>query len=110
MAKTVKLWNTERLERSEFDFVGHNGTVRSLDFHPSEGTLCSSDTDDVIKVWDLNRRIEINEFKAGGSKVRFQPRSGMILAVANQNVINLIDFKNSTVVLRCLQMSFTYHI
>ncbi|KAK2436639.1 transcriptional corepressor LEUNIG [Trifolium repens] len=62
-AITVKLWNAERVERSVFDFVVHNGTVRSLDFHPSEGTLCSSDIHDEIKVWDLNRRIMINEFK-----------------------------------------------
>jgi WD40 repeat protein len=46
-----------------FDFVGHNRTVSSLDFHPLGGFLCSSDMDDVLKVWDLNRRIMINEFK-----------------------------------------------
>ncbi|MCH85235.1 transcriptional corepressor LEUNIG-like, partial [Trifolium medium] len=39
---------------------------------------------------------------AGGSKVRFQPISGTILAVANKNVINILDFNNSTVV-ECLQ-------
>ncbi|GAU45579.1 hypothetical protein TSUD_273790 [Trifolium subterraneum] len=45
-SKTVKLWNADGLEGSVFDFVGHNGIVRSLDFHPSGGFLCSSDTDD----------------------------------------------------------------
>jgi WD40 repeat protein len=45
-----------------FEF-GHNGTISSLDFHPLGGFFCLSDTDDVIKVWYLNRRIMINEFK-----------------------------------------------
>jgi len=50
-----------------------------------------------------------NEFQAGVGQVRFQPVSGMLLAVANQNVINLLDFKIFTVV-KCLQVSFTSHL
>ncbi|KAK2443719.1 transcriptional corepressor LEUNIG [Trifolium repens] len=84
-----------KLERSVFEF-GHNGTISSLDFHPLGGFLCLSDTDDVIKVWYLNRRIMINEFKAGGSQVRFQPGLGKLLAVANKNVINIISFNTFT--------------
>jgi hypothetical protein len=34
-----------------------------LDFHPSEGILCSSDNQNVIKVWDLNRPMEFKEFQ-----------------------------------------------
>ncbi|CAJ2678615.1 unnamed protein product [Trifolium pratense] len=99
---TVRLWDAEResLGRSVFDFVGHKGTVRSLDFHPSKGILCSSDSHDVIKVWDLNESIMVKEFKENGSIVRFQPGSGTLLAVANKNVLNILDFENSTVVKR----------
>ncbi|PNX91873.1 transcriptional corepressor LEUNIG-like protein, partial [Trifolium pratense] len=99
---TVRLWDAEResLGRSVLDFVGHKGTVRSLDFHPSKGILCSSDSHDVIKVWDLNESIMVKEFKENGSIVRFQPGSGTLLAVANKNVLNILDFENSTVVKR----------
>ncbi|WJX46086.1 hypothetical protein P8452_32919 [Trifolium repens] len=32
--KTIKLWDAKRPARLLFSFVGHNGIVKSLDFHP----------------------------------------------------------------------------
>ncbi|KEH31041.1 WD40 domain protein [Medicago truncatula] len=95
--KTVKLWDANSPERSFCNVVGHNGTVRSLDFHPLGGVLCTSDTCDVIKVWDLHKNVLVNEFKAG-SLVRFQPGSGKLLAVANRNVITIIDTPTMVVI------------
>ncbi|XP_004505383.1 transcriptional corepressor LEUNIG-like [Cicer arietinum] len=95
--KTVKLWNARRPATVLYDFVGHNWIVKSLDFHPTEGILCSSDTHGVIEEWNLDRRVRMNTFKAGGSLVRFQPGSGRILASVNRNVITLRDFKTWTV-------------
>ncbi|RHN62409.1 putative transcription factor WD40-like family [Medicago truncatula] len=87
--KTVKLWDAKK--RVLCNVVGHTGTVRSLDFLPLGGILCSSDTCDVIKVWDLNQRVMMKNFMAG-SLVRFQPGSGKLLAVANQNVITILEY------------------
>ncbi|WJX46088.1 hypothetical protein P8452_32921 [Trifolium repens] len=70
----------------------NNGSVISLDFHPSEETLCSSDKNDYIKVWDLERKCMICSSKEGGNKVRFQPVSGKLLAVAKRNVITILEY------------------
>jgi WD40 repeat protein len=45
-----------------FSFVGHNGIVKSLDFHPTEEALCSSDSDDEIIVWELNQKFMISSY------------------------------------------------
>ncbi|MCH93392.1 transcriptional corepressor LEUNIG-like, partial [Trifolium medium] len=95
--KTVKVWDAKRPARSLFSFVGHNGSVRSLDFNPFEESLCSSGNDDEIKVWDLNRKCMIASSKEGGSKVRFQPGSGNLLAVAKRNVITILEFQSMRV-------------
>ncbi|KEH31040.1 WD domain, G-beta repeat protein [Medicago truncatula] len=93
---TVKLWDAKKPERALFNYVVHNGKVRSLDFHPTEEIICSSDSN-VIKVWDLKQHATIKELQAGGSLVRFQPGSGRHLAVANQNVITIHDLKDPNV-------------
>ncbi|MCH90890.1 transcriptional corepressor LEUNIG-like, partial [Trifolium medium] len=46
-------------------------------------------------------------FQAGVSIVRFQPGSGMLLAVANQNVINILDFQ-TFIVQNCLRGHVKY--
>ncbi|KAK2436637.1 transcriptional corepressor LEUNIG [Trifolium repens] len=88
--KTVKLWDANTPEKPLFGFVGHNKVI-SLDFDPSGGILCSSDTSE-LKVWDVNRQAMIRSLKAGGGLVRFQPGSGKFLAVAKQNVITIIEW------------------
>ncbi|XP_058735465.1 transcriptional corepressor LEUNIG_HOMOLOG-like [Vicia villosa] len=88
---TVKLWDANKPKTALSDFVGHNWRVRSLDFHPSGRFLCSSDAEDVIKVWDVNQQVLFGTHEVGGSKVRFQPGSGSLLAVANRNVIAILD-------------------
>ncbi|WJX52101.1 hypothetical protein P8452_38245 [Trifolium repens] len=89
---TVKVWDAQTPARLKSTFNGHNGSVISLDFHPSEETLCSSDKNDYIKVWDLERKCVICSSKEGGSKVRFQPVSGKLLAVAKRNVITILEY------------------
>ncbi|KAK2436661.1 transcriptional corepressor LEUNIG [Trifolium repens] len=97
---TVKVWDAETPARLMSTFNGHNGSVISLDFHPSEETLCSSDKNDYIKVWDLERKCMICSSKEGGSKVRFQPVSGKLLAVAKRNVITILDYQSMGVMYR----------
>ncbi|WJX52104.1 hypothetical protein P8452_38247 [Trifolium repens] len=97
--KTVKLWDANIPVRLVSTFDGHNGPVRSLDFHPFEEALCSSDNDE-IKVWDLNQKDLITSSNEGGSKVRFQPVSGMLLAVAKRNIITILDYQSMGVMYR----------
>ncbi|CAK8577658.1 unnamed protein product [Lathyrus sativus] len=91
--KTVKLWDSNKPRTKLFDLVGHKGVVKSLDFHPNEALLCSSDSFDVIEVWDLVKCIQLKNFMAGGQKIRFQPVFGKFLAVANGNAITILDIQ-----------------
>jgi hypothetical protein len=60
-----------------------------------------------------------NEFQVGGSKVRFQPRFGTLLAVANKNVINIISYQtfnllkilqvSSNIIYKLIKMWVVYH-
>lgn len=46
-----------------FNILGHNGLVRSLDFHPIEKeVLCSSDSFDVIELWNISQCVKIKNF------------------------------------------------
>ncbi|WJX46095.1 hypothetical protein P8452_32926 [Trifolium repens] len=99
--KTVKLWDAKSPENAVYEFT-YNGIVRSLDFHPTEKILCSSDTRDELKVWNLVEHVRTNHAMADVSIVRFQPGSGRLLAVAVRNVINILDFE-TFIVLNCLR-------
>ncbi|KEH31044.1 WD domain, G-beta repeat protein [Medicago truncatula] len=105
--KTIKFWDAKTPERALFDFKC-DGIVRSLDFHPTERILCSSDTCDLIKVWDLNQRVIMKTFMEGGCPVRFQPGSGKLLAVANQNVVTILEFPSLAVKYRLQGGHVTY--
>ncbi|WJX46075.1 hypothetical protein P8452_32909 [Trifolium repens] len=91
--KIVKLWDSSIPGTVLFDLTGHNGVVKSLDFHPIETLLCSSDSFDVIEVWDLINCVRMKNFMAGGQQIRFQPVVGKFLAVANRNVITILDIQ-----------------
>ena len=49
------------------DLAGHNGVVKSLDFHPFQGLLCSSDSFDVIEVWDIIQGVRMKNFIVSNS-------------------------------------------
>ncbi|XP_073225879.1 uncharacterized protein [Cicer arietinum] len=90
----VKLWNSNKPGTVLFDLVGHNEWVKSMDFHPLEAILCSSDNFDVLEVWDLIQCVRLKNFLVGGQQVRFEPVFGKTLAVANGNVINILDIQS----------------
>ncbi|KEH31037.1 transcriptional corepressor leunig protein [Medicago truncatula] len=91
--KAVKLWDSNKPGTVLFDLAGHNGVVKSLDFHPFEGLLCSSDSFDVIEVWDLIQGVRMKNFIVSGQQIRFQPVSGKFLAVAKGNTITILDIQ-----------------
>ncbi|CAA2977944.1 transcriptional corepressor LEUNIG-like [Olea europaea subsp. europaea] len=84
--------------KSNSMLVGHAKPVMSLDFHPTKvNILCSCDSNDEIRLWNVNESACILAFKGANKQVRFQPRSGNLLAAATGNVINMIDVETSTV-------------
>ena len=75
----------------------------SLDFHPRKpAILCSCDSNDIIRLWDINQRTCLHTTKGGASKqVRFQPRIGKFLAAVSGNNIKIVDFESNR---------FLYHL
>ncbi|CAI9772750.1 unnamed protein product [Fraxinus pennsylvanica] len=84
--------------KSNSRLVGHAKSVMSLDFHPTRvNILCSCDSNDEIRLWNVNESACIHAFKGANRQVRFQPQSGNLLAAATGNVINMIDVETSTI-------------
>ncbi|PUZ35955.1 hypothetical protein GQ55_9G001500 [Panicum hallii var. hallii] len=76
-------------------FNGHSSHVTSLDFHPRlTEVLCSCDDNGEIRFWTVGQTTSSHVFrvKQGGTgRVRFQPRSGQLLAVAGGTMVNIFD-------------------
>jgi WD40 repeat protein len=80
-------------------FTGHQTSVRSLDFHPSnEDILCSCDDNSEIRYWSVNQGVCTRVSKGGMTQIRFQPRQGRLLAAAAENVVSILDVESETCV------------
>jgi WD40 repeat protein len=84
---TVHLWNVEKHETVAL-LKGHRRTVLGVAFSPDGGTLASA-AQDVVKVWDVERRRCLFDLQAregnatyGGHGIAFSP-DGSQLAIAN---------------------------
>ncbi|KAM7254677.1 hypothetical protein ACFE04_019918 [Oxalis oulophora] len=100
--KTIKIWDATKLTNSQVTFAGHTEQVMSLDFHPKgDHILCSCDTNNEIRYWDLKTLNCLHISKGATAKVRFQPPSGNLLATAAGKHINLIDVETDCLV-NCL--------
>ncbi|XWS27175.1 hypothetical protein CRYUN_Cryun26dG0092500 [Craigia yunnanensis] len=78
-------------------FMGHSGTVMSLDFHPTKDDLSSScDGDGEIRYWSIKNGSCERVFKGGTAQLRFQPRLGKYLAAAAENVVSILDTETQT--------------
>ncbi|XP_039004637.1 transcriptional corepressor LEUNIG_HOMOLOG-like [Hibiscus syriacus] len=94
--KTVQIWDSAKPSKSLFKLVGHAEQVLSLDFHPGKvDLLCSCDSNNEMRLWNINQRACIHVSKAATKQVRFQPRLGMLLATASGNVVNVIDVETN---------------
>ncbi|XP_025015561.2 transcriptional corepressor LEUNIG_HOMOLOG isoform X2 [Ricinus communis] len=83
--------------KSLFKLLGHAEQVMALDFHPRNGdVLCSCDSNDEIRLWNVNRGACIKVSKGATKQVRFQPQCGQLLATASGNSINVIDVENNS--------------
>ncbi|KAL8460458.1 hypothetical protein ACS0TY_032125 [Phlomoides rotata] len=78
--------------------VGHEDQVMSVDFHPkSPNLLCSCDSNDIIRIWNLKDSSCLGFHKGGNTQVRFQPRQGNLLAAATGNTINLLNVETGVI-------------
>ncbi|KAJ4834278.1 hypothetical protein Tsubulata_028317 [Turnera subulata] len=78
--------------KSLISFSGHSEQVMSLDFHPRKvDLLCSCDTNDEIRLWNVKKSTCVRVSQGGIKQVRFQPQCGKLLATATGNNINVID-------------------
>ncbi|KAH9649947.1 transcriptional corepressor LEUNIG-like protein [Citrus sinensis] len=84
--KTVRIWDAAKT------YTGHNNHVMSLDFHPKKNDLfCSCDGNSEIRFWNLSQYSCARISKGGTVQVRFQPRLGLLLAAASENVVSIFD-------------------
>ncbi|KAK2382915.1 transcriptional corepressor LEUNIG [Trifolium repens] len=91
----------------------HSSYILDVRFQAGSTIFATSSTDKTVKLWDANIPVRllstfdghngpcvIASSKEGGSKVRFQPVSGMLLAVAKRNVITILDYQSMGVMYR----------
>ncbi|KAK7302808.1 hypothetical protein RJT34_13704 [Clitoria ternatea] len=96
--RSVKLWDATRPAKSLSKLTGHEEPVMSLDFHPRKmDLLCSCDSNDVIRLWDVNQCSCMHITKGGSRQVRFQPHFGKFLATATGNNVKIFDFETDSI-------------
>ncbi|KAK2454264.1 transcriptional corepressor LEUNIG [Trifolium repens] len=89
---TVRLWDAAETSFSLQAYSGHTSHVASLDFHPKKNDIfCSCDDNNEIRLWNISQYSCTRVFKGGSTQVRFQPRSGHLLAAASGNVVSVFD-------------------
>ncbi|CAJ2673406.1 unnamed protein product [Trifolium pratense] len=89
---TVRLWDAADPSFSLQSYSGHTSHVASLDFHPKKNDIfCSCDDNNEIRLWNISQYSCTRVFKGGSTQVRFQPRSGHLLAAASGNVVSVFD-------------------
>ncbi|KAF9610955.1 hypothetical protein IFM89_025988 [Coptis chinensis] len=73
-------------------YTGHSSHVTSLDFHPKKTDLfCSCDSGGEIRFWNISQSSCSRVSKGGSAQVRFQPRTGQLLAAAAENIVSIFD-------------------
>ncbi|XP_070051673.1 transcriptional corepressor LEUNIG-like [Nicotiana tomentosiformis] len=104
--RTVMLWDAAKPSNPFKSLVGHVEHVMSTDFHPTKaGLLSSCDSNDEIRLWDVDEGDCKLIFKGGSRQVRFQPRFGNLLASSTGNVINIFDVETNSI-----QQKFEGHV
>ncbi|XP_059316149.1 uncharacterized protein LOC132066992 [Lycium ferocissimum] len=96
--RTVKIWDAAKPSKPFQNLAGHAGHVMSIDFHPTKVNLLSScDSEDEIRLWDVNKGDFTLIFKGGSRQVRFQPQLGDFLASSTGNIINIFDVQTNSI-------------
>ncbi|CAN1242676.1 Transcriptional corepressor LEUNIG_HOMOLOG [Linum perenne] len=90
---TVRLWDAAEPRYALQSYTGHTSHVLSLDFHPKKNDLfCSCDGNNEIRFWNMSQQYSCVRISKGGTaQVRFQPRTGQLLAAAAENIVSVFD-------------------
>lgn len=97
--RTVRVWEVDNTGYSLRNFTGHSTSVMSLDFHPTkEDLICSNDSNGEIRVWSITTGTCNNVFEGGTVQVRFQPRTGKLIAAVSEFAVNVIEFDTFRIV------------
>ncbi|KAM2829617.1 hypothetical protein PS2_035257 [Malus domestica] len=73
-------------------YMGHNSPIMSHGFHPRKTDLfCFCDHDNEIRYWNINPFSCTCSSKGGTAQVRFQPRTGQLLAAASDKIVSIFD-------------------
>jgi len=73
---------------------GETAFPTSVDFHPKQDILVSSDSAGFLRIWRLSDKKEIFTIpKAAMKQARFQPGTGKLLAAGYESVINVYDYE-----------------
>ncbi|KAK4750886.1 hypothetical protein SAY87_004368 [Trapa incisa] len=92
--KSVRLWDADNPSSSLRAITGHTSPIMSLDFHPRKTELfCFCDNHNEIRYWNINTFSCTRVSKGGTAQVRFQPRSGQLLAAASDKVVSIFDIE-----------------
>ncbi|CAK9318851.1 unnamed protein product [Citrullus colocynthis] len=93
---TIRLWDAAQPTYSLHAYTGHTSQVASLDFHPKKSEIfCSCDKNHEIRYWHISQgSTHISKGGNGSAQVRFQPRTGQLLAAASDSVVSIIDFES----------------
>lgn len=90
--KSVRLWDALDPSYCLQEYTGHTSAIVSLDFHPKKTDLfCFCDQDNEIRYWNINPFSCTRITKGGMAQVRFQPRTGHLLAAASDKVVSIFD-------------------
>ncbi|CAN8247716.1 unnamed protein product [Cochlearia groenlandica] len=90
--KTIKIWDASDPGYYLRTIAGHNERVMSLDFHPKKTEIfCSCDGNNDIRFWNINASSCLRTIKGANTQVRYQPRSGQLLAAASEKSVSIID-------------------
>ncbi|KAM1346215.1 hypothetical protein PS2_035258 [Malus domestica] len=90
--KSIRLWDAANPNYCLRAYTGHNSPIMSLDFHPKKTDLfCFCDHDNEIRYWNINSFSCTRSSKGGTAQVRFQPRTGQLLAAASDKMVSIFD-------------------
>ncbi|CAN6688587.1 unnamed protein product [Malus baccata var. baccata] len=90
--KSVRLWDAANPNHCLQAYTGHNSPIMSLDFHPKKTDLfCFCDHDNEIRYWNINPFSCTRSSKGGTAQVRFQPKTGQLLAAASDKLVSIFD-------------------
>uniref|UniRef100_A0A803MQ68 Transcriptional corepressor LEUNIG n=1 Tax=Chenopodium quinoa TaxID=63459 RepID=A0A803MQ68_CHEQI len=108
--RTVRVWDIDNTGYSLRNFTGHSTSVMSLDFHPTkEDLMISNDSNGEIRVWSINNGSCPKVIEGGTVQVRYQPRTGKLLAAVSELVVNIIDMDSYRVVEQLQGHSQKFH-